>query len=312
MRPHAIAAAIALSAIVLAGCGDELRTTTGPGNDPPDRTRVESAGGGGEELAKPPPVVVTYGEKTLTLEAWVWCWENGCVDGVPPEDLEELGPVDGPISVESPISGWEFEATFINAETMNPDKMCDWQTIPAIVEPAVDHWTVTPQGPAGTYRVELSGHGKGGDATVSFLVTTTKDHPWPAVSAGADTYYFESEPDESGAEPATFAFNLSVQHVTANPKNATASVHLTGPNGEQEVGLSPIGCQTEGTISFEAEPKAEPIIDKIGEPPYQLRFELELDGVRHVATAGWPPYDDAPKGYPEHATLEFDPPLPGH
>lgn len=304
MHPIGIASAIAAFAVVLAGCGDEPRT----GGEPKDR--VVSEGGevasGEEPLEKPPPVVVSYGGTTLTLDAWTTCWTNYCADGAPPAKPDDLGRTDGPITVEFPLTDWEFEASLLAAENANSEDYCDLSFLPAtVLETGANTWELTPAGPAGTYRFDLSGRGGEGDVVVSFLATTTQDHGWPAPEAGADSYLWDEE------KPATFAFEFSANYLKARTADATASVFLIG-DGEHEVNLKAQGCQPRDAVRFAAELDADPIIDKIGGPPYDLRFELVLAGVRHVATAGWPPYDDAPKDYPEHAVLEFSPPLPGH
>lgn len=93
-------------------------------------------------------------------------------------------------------------------------------------------------------------------------------------------------------------------------KTASVPITLVGEHViTANVGGSNDDCDL-GYVNLRAAVRAGPVMDKIGDPPYDIRYEVMLDGVRHVATTGWPPYEDPPRYGLEDTPLEFEPALP--
>lgn len=161
------------AAIALAGCGTEQGAADA-------RTKTESTSESGAENGDrdaselPPPVRVRHGDTTLELDAWATCWDVSCIDGAPPVPPPDLGTLSGPVTVTFPVDGMTLEATAFSA--LDPEAEADdCELFPAEVTQTDEQtWEVTPRGPAGTYRFDVSGHGPDGDVTVTFQATTTE------------------------------------------------------------------------------------------------------------------------------------------
>lgn len=255
-----------------------------------------------------PKVTVSHANRILNLDAWGYCWNGlGCMDGFPPSDIPFLDILNGPVTVEFPMSGWEFDAGFVDISEDPVDTYgCGDLYLPAEVEQVGEHsWRFLPRGPAGPYRVDLYGTDpEGGDVSVSFLATTTADYPWPPSSARAMV--------EDGGRNATIRFIVFAWGLPATPQRASADIVLTGADGEHRISIDSAHtdeCDV-GAVDFRTSVRSAAMRNRLGDPPYDIRYEIVLDGVRHVATTGWPPYSDGQYYGLDYTPLEFEPPLP--
>jgi hypothetical protein len=83
-------AVAAVAAVVLASGRDDptARTSTGSTPTAPSPSQPEPAVSSPEA---PPPVTVRFGDRSLELLPWTYCYANGCVDGIPPADPPDVG-----------------------------------------------------------------------------------------------------------------------------------------------------------------------------------------------------------------------------
>lgn len=70
------------------------------------------ADGAGKDLDEPPPVTIRYGDRSLDLKAWAYCFGNVCADDFPPASPPDVGAPEE-VMVEFPLQGWSFTATFV-------------------------------------------------------------------------------------------------------------------------------------------------------------------------------------------------------
>lgn len=126
--------------------------------------------GVGEDLVEPPPVTVRFGDRSLDLSAWTYCFGNVCADGFPPDPPPDVGSPEA-VVVEFPLGGWSFTATFVPAadECVRAERV----RLDAIGE---GRFVLRPVGHADTYDVTLAGQGDG-DLFVTFRWTTPRDGP---------------------------------------------------------------------------------------------------------------------------------------
>jgi hypothetical protein len=250
------------------------------------------------DLEAPPPITVRFFEESVDLDAWTYCFGNGCVDGSPPLKPHDVG---GPeeVGVAFPLPGWSFKASFSPA-----GKQCGRiQTVP--LQPAGDgRFVLRPAGFAGTYDVTLSGRGDG-DLFTTFRWTTPFDGPLPAprarlaVLAGLD-----GEVDSYGVE-------LALTNLAQTPREAAAVITVEADGGETlsfNAKLSR-GCHPEGTAYWDGPDDQGRAAASLGEGPFEYEVVLVLDGKRYVAQATWP--DDEIKGNEPSVRLDFTPDLPG-
>ena len=128
---------------------------------PPDRAPVWDDG--------PPPVVLWVDGRDVVLEPWTACYQdpNGagaCMDGMPRPPYEDVGERPA-VDFRFPEKGWHFAATL--------DRRGDGCGPVTVKARSTGQHTFTLPGraPAGTYRVDLSGRGEGGDVVTSFRWT---------------------------------------------------------------------------------------------------------------------------------------------
>ena len=114
----------------------------------------------------------------LSLDPWTYCYGNGCADGAPPESPDSIGSPDS-VEVSYPLSGWRFEATFVETDATCPRRI----TVPDLG--GESPFTLLPAGPAGTWNVDLFGRGDGGDVATTFQWTTPVDGSLPEPSGSA-------------------------------------------------------------------------------------------------------------------------------
>lgn len=282
----------ALTVALAAGCG-----TRSDGGSAAQAVRAS-------EL--PPPVAVRAGDETLELHPWSTCWTHiGCLDGFAPAELPDLGTVDGPLTVTFPRDGWRFDVNLLNVEHAAGSGPCHKEYVAARVVAAGDRsWTVHPRGPAGRYSVEVSGRGPEGDVVVTFAMTTSTDRPWPPPEATTAV-------SRHWADTGAFSFLLHLDSLAA-PDRVRAKVTLVGGDARRVVPLERRNarCNPPTFLDFSASPASAPIIRRLGFPPYKIRFDVDIDGTRHVATTGRPPYPASSGTDAGVIRLHFTPGLP--
>jgi hypothetical protein len=128
---------------------------------------LPSCTGGRDE---PPSVTIHYGDESLELTAWAYCFQSVCADDLPPTAPPHIGDPDM-VVVEFPLSEWSFEATFVPA-----DGNCVRAQREHLDASAPGLFVVKPVGHADTYDVTLFGKGDG-DLVVTFRWTTRRDGP---------------------------------------------------------------------------------------------------------------------------------------
>lgn len=249
------------------------------------------------ELNGPPPVTIEWDGGTAELQPWTFCYENGCADGAPPEDLVDVGSPEE-VFITYPLDEWRFRADF----TPSDERCGRHQTVRTEqIEPG--RMRLIPAGYAGTYDVTLMGRG-GGDLFVTFQWTTPTDGPLPtpraraAIIAGHD-----GEVDSYGIE-------IMLNNLATTPKKATATVKVTSAEGESVTfeAERAKGCWPEGTVYWDG-PDAKGLeAAGLGSAPFTYEIEVSLDGERYEASATWP--DDAIKGNEPSVSLRFSPDLP--
>jgi len=291
-------AAVLLSSCASAGSGEPRADPQDPVPSPPEKSSAptEPVEPGG--LKAPPSVTVRFFEESIELHAWTYCYRNGCADGAPPRNPQDVGSPEE-VGVEFPLPGWSFEASFAPAG----EKCGRIQTVP--LKPAGDgQFVLRPAGFAGTYDVTLFGRGHG-DLFTTFRWTTPTDGPLPepsarlAVLAGNDR-----EVDSYGVE-------LELANLAQTPREATATVTVEAQDGEVltfRAKASHLRCLPEGTVYWDGPDDQGHAAAELGEGTFAYKVELTLDGVRYVANAKWP--NDEIKGNAPSVRLDFTPSLP--
>jgi len=292
-RPLRLPARVLLVVLLvgLGACG-----TLGPLDPRHSETGVE-ASDAGQLLDAPPPVTVRAGDKIMDLEAWTFCFANGCADGSPPENPPDLG-VAPRIEVEFPLQGWTFDAEFVPVGDACPRRHV------VAVEQTGDHtYVVVPTGHADTYDVTLFGRGDG-DLFVTFRWTTANDGLMPIPHGRLAVLA-----DHDGAVD-SYGVELELSDLAATPEVATAEVTVTAANGKS-LTFEPVrapGCVAEGTLYWDGADQAGLDAVKLGLPPFTYDVVVTLDGVQYSATAAWP--DDEIEGNEPSVVLDFSPALP--
>ena len=276
-----------------AACADAERTSVeaaAPEVEPDLEPPIESSFDG------PPTVLVRFGGQSASLDPWTYCYDNGCADGMPPEDPLDVGAADE-ITVEFPLPDWTFSATFAPAGAPCPRR----HTVP--LEANDDGtFTLRPAGRAGTYDVTMFGQGDG-DLFVSLRWTTPADGPFPEPEARlALLADHDGRVDSYGVE-------LELANLAATPAEATATITVRSEDGDSltfEATRAP-DCIAEGTVSWDGPLEQGLAAAALGEGPFIYEVVVVLDGARHVATATWP--DDTIVGNEPSVALVFDPAL---
>jgi hypothetical protein len=287
----------AVAVVALASCGGfgpEARTSTGPTSTGSSTPEPEPATAAPET----PPVTVRFGDRSIELEPWTFCYGNGCANGMPPADPPDVGNPEQ-IVVEYPLPGWSFTASFRPAG----DECGRVQDVP--LEPRGDGMHVlSPAGFGGTYDVTLFGQGNG-DLFVSFRWTTTRDGPLLAAAARlALLADHDGRVDSHGVE-------LELTHLASTPAAATATITVRAEDGRSptfDATRSAIGCLPAGTVYWDGPDDQGLAAATLGEGPFTYEVVVVLDGVRYAATAAWP--DDVIVGNEPSVALAFEPRLP--
>ncbi len=274
---------LVLTVLLVAGCGGGTNVV-----------------GGGPDLAEPPPVTLHLDDGDLELDAWAWCWENGCVDGWHGNDLESVGSP-SEVAFSFPEEDWEFTATF----NEHGVKKCPRRiSVPASARDD-GTWLVQPTGPAGVWDVDLFGQGPGGDVITTFTWTTPTGGslPEPATGSAAVLADNDGELDSYGVE-------IAVEDLLSQPDDASASVTVTSASGESVTidTRRQRGCYSEGSLWFTAPDDAGRAATSLGEGPFEYVVELTLDGTTYTGRGTWP--DGEAEDNAPHVPLTWTPALP--
>lgn len=246
----------------------------------------------------PPPVTVTAGDTTLELDAWTFCYDTLCADGVPPDDPPDIGSPDG-VRIAFPLEGWTFDASFRPAT-----ERCGREFHTTATPNGDGTFVLRPAGFAGTYDVTLFGVG-GGDLFVTFRWTTPSDGVIePPEARLAVLANHDGDVDSYGVE-------LAISDLSRTPDEATATVTVTAAGGRRvafDATLANLRCLPEGSLYWDGPDRAGLDAAALGEPPFIYDVEVTLDGTRYTASATWP--DDEIEGNEPSVALEFTPSLP--
>ena len=238
------------------------------------------------------------GDRSIDLTAWTFCFGNLCADGNPPADPPDVGSPEE-VTVEFPLPGWSFKASFVPA-----GERCGREQQAPLTETADGRFILRPVGHADTYDVTLFGRGDG-DLFVTFRWTTPTDGPLPepearlAVLAGHD-----GQIDSYGVE-------LELSNLARTPAEAEATITVRAETGEEitfEATRAKSRCWPEGTVYWDGPDQGGLDAAALGERPFTYEVEVVLDGARYVATASWP--TDEIVGNEPSVALEFTPDLP--
>lgn len=268
-----VAAAVAV-VLILAACGtpsQETGTQPSPRSEAPPEDEHDGAG----DLEAPPPVTIRFFDRSIELEAWSYCYGNGCADGMPPENPPDVGNPDEVI-IEYPLEGWSFTASFTRA-----GQECG-REFPTELEPLGDgRFLLRPAGYAATYDVTLFGRG-GGDLATTFRWTTPTDGVLPEPEARlAVLADHDGKVDSYGVE-------LMLTHLARVPEDASATVTVRATNGEDvtfEAKRARGGCWADGTVYWDGPDAEGKAAANLPGERFTYEVELRLGSERHVATA---------------------------
>jgi hypothetical protein len=243
---------------------------------------------------------VHFFDRSVELQPYSYCYEEGCVDGGPRAPVPDVGTAPL-VTVEYPLEGWSFTAFF----TPSGDECGRVQSIP--LAPNGDGtFSLPPIGFAGDYDVALFGEApRGGDLSVAFRWTTPTDGPLPEPRAYLALL--------SNDDPVTsYGVELHVSNLESTPSSARARITVRASNGREitfwaEPADHPF-CLPEGTVSWNGPDAKGLAAAALGDAPFTYDVELFLDGNRYVATATWPA--DEVKGEEPGVLLDFVPALP--
>lgn len=279
-----VTAAASLCALLLAGCG----TASAPpaGTSSPETGRTDPGG-----LARPADLRVRGGDGWVDVAPHTWCLGDGCVDGVLPDPLPELGTTDGPVLLDIP-AGWTVFQT--------------WSPVGADCGPGLAGPTVTsdgspvelePLGAAGDWQLDLFVRpAGGGDAVAAVQVTTTVDHPLPEPELrltsffdhdGQVVQYGPVELDGAYLPPDLLDDGAPVATLTVRSADGRTSTIDLAPSDRVE------DCEEPGRLFLREPgrgtgPSEHAVGEDLGAPPYDLTLELRLAGTTHTGHATWP------------------------
>ncbi len=272
-----------------AGAGPETTTTAGPSIDPAPPPELEA----------PPRVTVWFGDESVALPAWTYCYRTACVDGSPPAEPPDVGNPEE-VVIEFPLAGWSFTASFRSAA----NECGRMQEVP--LEAAGDgRFVLRPAGYAGAYDVTLFGRGDG-DLFTSFRWSTPIDGALPTPEARlALLADHDGRADSYGVE-------LEVTNLAETPRQASARITVQARGGDAitfNATRSETRCLPVGTVYWDGPDEKGLAAAALGKGPFTYRVELLLDGARYVATAKWPA--DEIVGNEPSVALHFTPNLRG-
>jgi hypothetical protein len=226
----------------------------------------------------PPDLVVTSDDSELLMTPFTYCWSEAgqgiCVDGTPPDPLPALSLGSGDhLGFHFPLD-WHLQGSLLPGEGQ-----CEVMEVDILS----DGTPVENLGPAGTYRMEIFGQGQDGDGAWSFQLATDTDRPRPGLFAHTSWY-----PGEGDLDPGA-PFTAVVGNLVTPPEVVTAEVEVLASGGSAEtfpLAYTPSGCST---IDLEAPAGFTSDVIDIGDPPYEVTIDLEVDGETYTSeTLRWP------------------------
>lgn len=274
-----------LVALLVAGCGAESGQVGSSGRF--------------EELERPPDLVVAAGDDQLPLSPFAYCWSSGgqsvCADGAPPDPLPVLTIAGGDdLTVDFPLD-WPLQATLFVGE--------DYCGSSLTVDVDANGSPVEALGLAGIYRVEIFGHGEGGDGAWAFELTTTDDRPVPAQFVQV-LWYPSGRDLDIGA-----SFSAQVGNLTTKPEDVSAVATVTSADGGSEefelLGDVDDNCWS-STVEFVGPDNLTAQVRDLGPAPYDLMISFSVDDQQIMSpTFTWP--DDFPSNSNESPRKTVDP-----
>ncbi|HKE71663.1 MAG TPA: hypothetical protein VKB55_20570 [Nocardioidaceae bacterium] len=297
MRARTLAWARAATVIALAApgavaCGTtSIETESGPERRVEPTPRVH-----GIEL--PPDMRVHYGDQSIDLRPWTFCYLSTCADGAPPRKLPDVGSPEQ-VVVEFPLEGWRLRADFEAT-----GKPCPRSFPTGLEEIEPGRFLLMPAGYAGEYDVTLTARGPDGDAFTSFHWTTPSDGPLPTPSAWVGIIA-----DNDGAVT-SYGVEMQVRQLAVGPEDADASITVTAADGDS-LTFSPRltdDCSGDGELYWDGPDAKGKEAARLGPAPFTYDVALTLDGQTYDASATWP--DDVIGGFAPAARLDFSPALP--
>ena len=287
-----VATVIALAAPGAIACGaGTTEFETGPERRVEPRPRANG-------LDRPPDMRLHYGDQSVDLRPWTYCYVSACVDGAPPRNPPDVGSPEQ-VVVEFPLEGWRLRADFEAS-----GERCARTFSSPLEEIEPGRFLLTPAGYAGEYDVTLSGRGPGSDAFTSFHWTTPSDGPLPTPSA-----YVGIIADNDGAVT-SYGVEMQVDQLATAPKQVDAIITVTSADGDA-LTFSPRltdDCRADGQLYWDGPDAQGEAAANLGPAPFTYDVALTLDGRRYDGTATWP--DDVIRGLAPYARLDFSPSLP--
>lgn len=292
-----------VASLVATACGGAQPVESEPGGGAPPATEAPEASSPPEApeaggIDRPPPVTLAYPGGSAQLDAWTFCYSNGCADGMPPRNPHDVGSPEE-VRVEFAEPGWSFTATFTPA-----GRRCGREQRVPLEATGDGTFFLRPAGFAGTYDVTLFGRGEG-DLFVTFRWTTPSDGPLPEPKARlAILAAHDGGLDSYGVE-------LSVENLARDPRRAGATITVRAQDGEAvtfDATRSRLRCLPEGSVYWDGPDDAGRAAARLGDGPFAYEVELTLDGERYVAEATWP--GDVIRGNEPSVRLDFTPELP--
>ena len=286
---------------VLAGCGSVREEPAGA--TVPSRAPTTAAVPTATELPplKGPSFRLHRASGDVDLAAWTACYDHGCYDGSPPENLVDAGPTDA-VELSVPHPGWTFEVTFKESSGRCPRSILGTAT-----KVGPTRIRIEPVGNPGSWDVDVFGRGPEGDAVTTFRWHTQEAGPFPARARS----HLAVLADDDG-RLTTYGVELDLGDLATTPTRTSATVTVTATDGGRStLDLGPAtdeDCYSAGTVSWRAPEKAAREATRLHGTAFDYRVDLDLDGVRYVGRASWPAdsNEDIAPGVP----LTWSPALP--
>ena len=264
----------------------------------PEESLKEERENGIGGIESPPPVTITTVDQSFELDAWSYCYSNGCVDGAPSENLPDVGSPDEVI-VEFPLEGWSFMASF-----QPSGERCGRYQDVRLQSSGDGRFVLHPVGHADSYDVTLYGRGEGSLA-VSFRWTTPSDGPLAEPEARAAILAGGPHDLQS------YGVELELKNLAETPEEASATITVEASDGGSvtfEAERAHGRCWPEGTVYWDGPDDKGTEATQLGEAPFHYTVDVMLDGRRYVGTGTWP--KDEIRGNAPSVSLDFSPPLP--
>jgi hypothetical protein len=297
-RWTAIIVVVSFVATACAGAARDGDPRGGPSAVTDDASPADEAD---PDLERPPPVTVRFGDQSIEIDAYTYCYGSVCATGYPPDPLPDIGSAEE-LTVEFPLDGWSFTAIFTPA-----GERCGRQQHVPLRATEDGEFVLGPAGHAGTYDVTLFGDlANGGDLVVTFRWTTSTEGPLPEPEARlAIVTDHDGRIDSYGVE-------LEVSNLVHTPDDASATITVRSLSGQAvtfDARQSRMRCLPEGTVYWDGPDNKGLAAAALSGDTFFYEVELVLDGDRYVGTGTWPA--DEIVGNEPSVALEFTPELPG-